>query len=345
MRMTSCAAHYAAAIGAPFSPQAIGACVPTFPARPSYKVHSRITGVFSVGTNIGYVAIAPTCTNNLASIYYTDTNFAGTSLSASATGVSPMSNSANAYASGAFIPASSAIDGMVGRIVSVGLRVRYVGTELERSGLVYGLVHPAHASLHSYTVPQLTAYRECIRRPVTRNWTTIVASAVNFEESVYPDVSDLIALGVSPFNQAQLEACFPFSTGSPVTTSNPTLGAFIMAIVVTGSTGNTYEWELITHQELIGPQVQNAVTPSHSDQIGLSNVIEIKAKADLFSASNSSNAPYEKVFGSTLNSGMQQMAQTSVEIAKTASAISNAAGALGGLYSNVRWALGNQGEL
>lgn len=351
MRMSSCAAHYAAAIGAPFSPQAIGACVPTFPARPSYKVHSRITGTFYVGSNLGYVAIAPTCTNNLASIYVTETNFSGTTLSAGAVGVSAIANSSNAYANGAFIPANQQADGMVGRIVSVGLRIRYIGTELERSGLIYGLVHPAHASLHSFTIPQLSSYRETIRRPVTRSWTTIVASAVNFDESVYPDVSDLISMTAAPHNQAQLEACFPFSGGSSVTSSNPTLGAFIMAFMVTGTQGNAYEYELITHQELVGIQVQNAVSPSHSDQVGLSNVIEIKAKADLLSASNSTNAPYEKVFGISLAEGMQQMAQTSVNVAQTATNIANAANSInaaaksaGGVYSNVAWIFGGGGE-
>lgn len=351
MRLSSCAAHYAAAIGAPFSPQAIGACVPTFPARPSYKIHSRVTGTFTIGTSMGYVAIAPTCTNNLASIYVTDSSFAGTSLSAGAVGVSAIFNTANAYASGAFLPASSSTDAMVGRIVAVGLRVRYIGSELNRSGLIYGLVHPAHSSLHSFTIPQMTSYRECVRRPVSRAWTTIVASAVNFDESTYPDVSDLIALSVSPYNQAQLEACFPFSTGSSVTSSNPTLGAFIMAFAVTGTTGNAYEWELITHQELIGAQVQNAVTPSHSDQVGLSHIIEVKARADMNAASNTSNAPYEKVFGSSLVEGMQSFAQTSVSAAQAAQNIASAATNLnsaaktaGGLYSNIAWVLGG-GEI
>jgi hypothetical protein len=296
---------------------------------------------------MGYIAIAPTCTNNLASIYVTDSTFAGTTLSAGAVGTSALFNTANAYASGAFIPASSSTDGMVGRIVAVGLRVRYIGSELNRSGLVYGLVHPAHASLHSYTIPNMTAYRECIRRPVSRAWTTLVASAVNFDESTYPDVSDLIALGTSPYNQAQLEATFPFSTGSSVTSSNPNLGAFIMAFAVTGTEGNLYEWELITHQELIGSQVQNAVSPSHSDQVGLSHIIEVKARADMNAASNTSNAPYEKVFGSSLVEGMQSFAQTSVSAAQAAQNIASAATNLnsaartaGGLYSNIAWVLG-----
>jgi hypothetical protein len=104
---------------------------------------------------------------------------------------------------------------------------------------------------------------------------------------------------------------------------------------------------LITHQELIGSQVQNAVSPSHSDQVGLSHIIEVKARADMNAASNTSNAPYEKVFGSSLVEGMQSFAQTSVSAAQAAQNIASAATNLnsaartaGGLYSNIAWVLG-----
>ena len=141
--LSECAARYACAIGAPFSAGAIGACVPSFPARPSFKVHSRINGTFSIGTaGVGYIGVAPCVSNSQRCIYYTGSTFTGTTLMVSGTGVNAITNTSNPYASGAFVPASQATDAMTARIISVGLRIRYTGTELNRGGIVYGLVHP-----------------------------------------------------------------------------------------------------------------------------------------------------------------------------------------------------------
>lgn len=341
--LTECAARYACAVGAPFSSNAIGACFPSFPARPSRKVHSRLTGVFKVGSQVGYIAIAPTACNDLASIYYTETAYAGANLSVGATGVTVSNNTANPYGHSLFLPGNASADCISARIISVGLRIRYTGTELNKGGLIYGLVLPNHGNLHSTTPVAMSAWRECVRRPVSRAWTTIVASAIDTDEGDYPDVSELYAINTtSSLNEAVIKALYPFSSGNSVTTTNANLGGIPMAFMITSTEGNSFEFEVITHMEIIGSLVQNSVTPSHADAIGLSKIIEVKGMADINAASNTSNIPYEKNFAESLKSGISQMVDTTVEVASVAKTINDGVNKLSQAYASIPWALYNR---
>lgn len=335
--LSECAARYACAVGSPFSANAIGACVPSFPARPSYKVHSRITGTFSIGTaGIGYIGVAPCVANDKKCIYYTSSAFSGSSLAVGATGMTSITNGSNPYASSAFVPSSQSTDAMTARIVSIGLRIRYTGTELNRGGLIYGLVHPNHGNLHQTTTDAMSVFRECIRRPVSRSWTQVVASAIDTDEADYPDPSDMMAIGTaSSIIQAGLISTFPFSSGNCVTSSNLDLGGIPMAFMVNSSPGNQFEYEIISHLEYIGTQVQNAVTPSHADAVGLSKIIEVKGMADVNAANNTSSIPYEVSFADSLKSGIARMTETTVQAASVAASIATGINKMSNAYNSI----------
>ncbi len=309
VNLSSAVAHYACAIGSPFSPEALSACVPTIPARPSQKVASRQIGTYTIGSaGTGFVAIAPTVVNYAVSIFSTTAGYSSVSISCTPGTVTKSNITNNPYPIASFIAGGSSIDASImGRIVSVGLRVRYIGTELNRGGMLMALVEPNHGSIDSYSQTDLTAYRECIRRPVTRNWTTIVAAAIDFKEQIYPDTNEWLSITPNGPNVAQLESTYPFSNGSNLSGS-PTTGAPIMVILTTGTPGNTFEFEVIHHLELIGKPVQSLATPSHSDQEGLSRMIEVKGIADLEAASNSKNTSYEQAFSSSMKSSLSSMA-------------------------------------
>lgn len=291
---------------------------------------------------MGFIGIAPTTCNDLASIYYSSTAYTGSSLSVGATGVTVQNNTANPYVHTLFIPSNVSKDALSSRIVSVGLRIRYTGTELNKGGLIYGLVLPNHGNLHATTPTDMSAWRECIRRPVTRAWTTIVASAIDTDEGDYPDVSELLAINTTnSLNEAVIKSLYPFSSGNAVSTANPNLGGIPMAFMITSTEANSFEFEVITHMEIIGSLVQNSVTPSHADAIGLSKIIEVKGMADINAASNTSNVPYEKNFADSLKTGISQMVDTTVEVASVAKTINDGVNKLSQAYASIPWALYN----
>ena len=182
----------------------------------------------------------------------------------------------------------------------------------------------------------MSIFRECTRRPVSRSWNQIVASAVDTDEADYPDPSDLMAIGTSAASfQAGLTSTFPFSSGNSVTTSNLDLGGIPMTFMITSSPGNQFEYEIIQHMEYIGTQVQNAVTPSHADAIGLSKIIEIKGMADLNAASNTTSTPYEVSFADSLKSGIARMTETTVQAASVAASIATGINRMSNAYNAI----------
>jgi hypothetical protein len=340
LSMSPCAAHYATAVGAPFSSGAIGACVPTFPARPSFKVHARTLGSLFVGPSaFGFLAIAPSIANNVASAWSSLPSYNQTKIDITDLDVTTYVMAANPYASGAFLNSATA-DAMAGRIVSVGIRIRYVGTELDRGGLIYGFVSPTHDNINTLGLDKITAYRECIRRPVNREWTTIVVTAIDMDECEYPDSSQYWILGNTSL--ATINMLYPFSSLTQATSTLTTTGAPVACFIVTGVEGNEFEFEIIQHSELIGRQVQPVVTASHADAQGLSMLIEAKGHADMVAGSNTSHVPYEKNFGRSIMDSLRSFNQKAVGAAKIISQISEGMniasetyGAVEGLYGSL----------
>lgn len=276
--LSSCAAHYAMTIADPFNISAVGACVPTFPARLSQKASVRTVGQMNTGHNIGFLAISPTVCNNQPFVWYTDSDHTGGTVNVEPYSLAPGTHAVNQ--SGAQFTSAEYVDGTINnpssitsRIVSVGIRIRYTGTELNKGGLVYCLVSPDHGNLNFSDITALNAYKECIKVPVSRKWTEIVISAVDPDETVYPDASDWLATGSSgASNLEYLKMLYPFSQGACCTASAPAVGAPVALIVTTGLRHNTFEWEVITHMEHVGKPVQSLATRSHSDMQGMSDV-------------------------------------------------------------------------
>lgn len=270
--LSSCAAHYAVAVGSPFSREANGACVPTFPARMSQKITSYKSGTFFVGAQgFGFIGVTPCVANNANAIYHSTASYNGTVIDyINGTGVaaSPMAslpyNSTQLLGGDVTIPAP-----VTGRIVSVGLRIRYIGTELNKGGMCYCLVTPDHTNTQGFTMDTLATYQETIKVPVGRNWTTIVASAIEQAECAYPEEAS-VPVG----DTATRRMLYPFSQLNSLASTSLTIGAPIMVVCVTSSASNAFEYEVVEHVEYIGVATQAAATKSHSDQEGLSKVTE-----------------------------------------------------------------------
>lgn len=338
--LSACAAKYALALGSPFSPQALGACVPTFPARPSQKVHSRVFGTFQVGSGgVGFIGHAPTVCNNLNSIYYSRSGFTLTTADITAIGVTQAPFDSIPYSTAQIIPTATTGEYLSntvrGRVVCSAMRIRYVGTELNRSGVIYGLVTPDHSNMQNSSIPQMTKYRECIRRPVSRSWTTLCACAIDPDEADYPDISAMQNLSQS--NQAFIEASYPFSGGNYLLTTAQGIGGIPMLFLVTGAAFNEFEFEIITHLEYTGGLIQQLLSPSHADIAGLSKVIDLKAQSDLSAASNTASKPYEQTFAETCKASVNNFVDQAVSVMSVAGTVASGASQLRSAYKGLKW--------
>lgn len=269
--LSECVLKYATAISDPWSPLAEGVCIPTFPSRASLKSTTFTRFTVSIGTgNVGWVAICPTLCNDQVC------GFASTSTYAGGVGVAPGINSTtiagstlsqivmsnNPFTTAQLTLASDTVQPTVsGRIVSVGVSVQYTGTKLNEGGLLYGLVHPNHGGIHSYTISQIAAFREaCVCTTGSKkHWFTMAGQSE--QEVQYPS-----------FQLAQasdtLNALFPFSNGQYIDPTIQTIGGCPLMIYFTGTAANTFEVEIVQHAEYIGSAASNMATPSHSDAVG-----------------------------------------------------------------------------
>lgn len=270
-----CVKVYAKAITNPFDPSIRGkVCAPVFPSRPSQKITgSCFFPSFTTGTNgQGFVMADFTGANDEAPIYVTDSSYATSLFSYSATGVS-----ANAWKTPyGSIVAGTGITALAFRVVSAGFRFRYTGTELNRGGTVLGIVHPSQGelagqSINDYNVAQVRRY------PVTREWQYMTVTAQSVEDLNYvPDRPNANTV-LYPWTRSNAGGARPFA-----------------ALVFNSKALNTFEVELIEHLEFCGGAIMGTLSPSH---VGDQTIVNALSNA----ASEATYAP---------DSGMSAIRQT-----------------------------------
>lgn len=209
----------------PWNPTA-AACVPMWPAPPSLKIHQYAKAVMALGTvGVGFV-----CCN-----LQPGNDASGTSY--------PVIHSTNAYTSNK-VDTNTALTGVTGvnhngpypeasfaggitslkvRPVSMGLRIRYIGSEDERGGYIYGVVSPLHATTDDVDTADMRLFDRSQAHPVTREWTTLTWFPVTTAEvNYYQDSGDADLLSHS------------------------------MAFIVVGTAGHQFAFEYALNDEVIG---------------------------------------------------------------------------------------------
>lgn len=148
-------------------------------------------------------------------------------------------------------------NGIRKRIVGCGIRVRYIGTELNKGGRMILARHPDGGQLGALTASELLAFQTVATTNVTREWQSVSfkpTQTADYEFSPRPYRNDFD--GGIPVNTKQLWE-------DNMNTS--------MAIFVTGAAPlNSFEWEIVHHVEFTG--VTDNVTKSHTDIGGMSIV-------------------------------------------------------------------------
>ena len=158
--LSQCAQHYALALEAPFSYKGV-ACIPDLHGVPSKKLRVKSRGVFSTGVDGNGFLVADCWANSNDTSAVTASTAALVSSSAPlpafSVGVSDLLQTKLPYASTQFA-ATSSDPAVEARTVAVGLRIRYLGTELARSGQITAVRHPDNSSLINIPYAQMKSF-------------------------------------------------------------------------------------------------------------------------------------------------------------------------------------------
>jgi len=264
LQVSDCAMRYMATMCNPFEAEP-GACVPCdlFPL-PSQKIRAFSRGTFALGTTgFGYIVVNPTSANDPVVANFTTSSSVMTSITAfnAVTNLGTTRLQTLPYSATQIQTAGS----VQSRMVSCGLRVRYAGTEAGRGGTVCCYEEQDHNSLATQTYLTIQqAPSAIISRPAgDGSWDGTVCSS-------------------GPTSPQELEFSSYIYPNAPVQPS--AVDAGYMIIVIAGTAGDSYNFEIFEHIEYIGSAVV-AKTPSHADTDQYGKIIqsskEISAVAPL----------------------------------------------------------------
>lgn len=249
--LSPCASKYARALANPFSGPL--ACIPNFPALMSQKSRPFVKGTFSTGTTgFGGIVYDPFCSavNDIICVVTTSATYATSALPTISTAGASLAYSNAEYQTASF---NTTAQSNQYRIVGAGVRVRYIGTELNRGGQLIGLLHPQHDTLSGLTLAQVDAFDESERLSVSHDkWSTVLYRPIDAD-----DLSFSPGGGVDPGN------AFPVPGDS-----------YIMGFAVQAASAGTslaYEYECYAVIEYNGPNIR-AKDPSHVDGPGFDAV-------------------------------------------------------------------------
>jgi hypothetical protein len=239
-----CTEMYANSLANPFDVH--GACVPGFPALSSRKSSVFSRGVFFTGTtatNFGFVCLAPhsAVANDINALIYS-----------TAAGTTSVVTNANANQFNSEYTASDFTTLQVAsRVVSAGIRVRYIGTELNRSGYMIPLEEPDHNTIVGASIGTFLSYDRAKTVATTRDWVSVTWQPVKPADLEFSHNAHL----TEPYHMGIL------------------IGGF------SGATSGAYEYESYVNLEYIGADVRGK-TSSSSDVQGMMTVVSALSQAD-----------------------------------------------------------------
>lgn len=239
-KVSECTLRYLAVLAEPWLPLRV--CLPMPPCLPSTKYASFIRGNAVINASgYAFVAVSPAnmCNSTNAAVTFSTGTYGGTTIdtnSATAGVSAALSNAPNSLA-------TYAASLLQWRIVAVGLRVRYSGTELNRAGDFFCLVEPDHVNMDAYSAALMGNYHSCSVEPVTRGWHTVVWHPIDANDYMYKSDSSM-----------------------PGTATDS--GDAPMAIAIGGGVPNeSLYFEVFCHYEVIGRNARGA-TSMPGDPIG-----------------------------------------------------------------------------
>ncbi len=250
------AQQYAACLSNPFSGPLAG--IPDYPVTPSQKTRCFARGVFSTGTaDRGFVALNPyfpanDCSTAAVScpVLYTTAAFAGTDFLTPATAGVLGDKFTNCPYTSAQI--GIAIDDVNFRVVSAGLRARYIDTVLNRGGRYFALQSPGHDYIPQAGGPAITSvgsFDTAYVDQVHTDWVTVLHRPIDAGELAFSNTQGKDGAGIS--------------MPSPY---------MVIGVAGPASTPIEFEWEAFVVYEFIGAAAV-AKTATEADPSGFSAVL------------------------------------------------------------------------
>lgn len=272
--MSSCAMKYARAIADPFS-DITGACVPTFPSPDSQKVKVVTrTATVVIGTaGVGGVFLAPSAYTDRPYAACTTAQYSGNTLDMPLTEIP--GDWALIYPSLPYTRAQSRASsehGVSTRIVAMGAKIKYTGTQLDMGGEVAAFFDSNHAGVNTGV-----SMSEATRRPYAsyeavdrRMNLQIQTSCVNAHETTFSDSE-------YPYSEAATSGATDYAA-----IKNAACGL----IMIVGKPGNTFNLELAMHVEYVGNFAAAGLTSTHTDSRGFELVQQASGQLAAATANN-----------------------------------------------------------
>lgn len=237
--LSPCAVLYNRALTNPFGGFEHLPCIPDTLSVPSIKFSTMARGTLAIGTaGVGYIFLRPFCVaNDEACGAYTTSTF---TLDHFTSVPEPLTEGEPSFFNDS--PYSTAdLAGNDARVVGAGIRVSYMGTELNRGGVVI-----LHRQPSGNNVPELSNDVSLLKnRPTVQGIATRDSESVNYR----PDNPD-------QFGYSDATIAGPHS----------------LLIYISGAVpGTTWAFEIIQFYEMVG--TRGNPTMSHSDPVGMGAVI------------------------------------------------------------------------
>lgn len=243
--LSPCTRDYIGALCNPFDGPL--SCVPSsYPPIPTYKVRTFNKGFISTGTTgVGFVQFQPygLFANNTLSVLSSITTYAGAGFPSTFPLLGVVSADTNSpYASASI---NTLALGIQFRVVACGVRVWYIGTEIDIQGEMFGFRHPDNETISGLSVAQVLSFSNTRRVAVDNQRRTL-------------DVTWI------PMKPQDLEFIGSFASS-----------VFSIGIALTGAASKTnqFAYEVYGICEYVGANVPNR-TPSSADPAGFAAALE-----------------------------------------------------------------------
>lgn len=253
-----CKKFFASAID-PWHPDAFHCSIPAKVVGPSYKTRTVLRIVCTAGsTGLAQILVAPTLANDVNFLNVSNgATFASTGFDSAATAVT-----GTAWSVFGGLPFNitqltdqTSTSNVSGRIVSIGVKVTYTGTESNKGGVYHMISFPDRNlidGLGPSTTPAIGSYTIANVRAIDRKPIADCLFGLNPSEISFSNENEESASRVR----------YPLSNGAAYDTNIPC----IFGIYISGATsGSTYEVEIMQHSEYVGRGAQNFLSSSAAD--------------------------------------------------------------------------------
>lgn len=258
VHVSHCAKAYLGALMFPFSTKQV-ACIPDLHSVPSRKVRVKTRGTFSTGANgWGWIVTSAWCNSNDATMAgYTTAPYVaavGQPIISPAV-VTPNLGTITAtklpFTTSQFL--TFLANGVQARTVGIGLRIRYIGSEMARSGQIVALRHLDNETLVGLNANSMRADATAKTMQNDREWHYVTYRPTKPSEYEFSSFACTDAEGPS--------TNYKYPLGFLIEGTTNTSG---------GVGAAPFEFEIIQYVEFIG-EIGN-LTASHVDVVGMSDV-------------------------------------------------------------------------